>query len=520
MNKANLNRIGVGLTLLSLSGCSLDGGLLTTVGPDYQSPEPPTAKHWYANQSAPDGLPVAHQGDVSSLSKWWERFGDPVLDRLLAAAQQESASIAKAKAQIVEARGNLVSSESVFLPSLDSSLSSTRSNFSMGGTPSLRNQHQLSVQSSWEVDLFGGLARQREASISQLQARTASWHDARVAVAAELANAYLAYRYCEAQALLNKEDAESRQASAQLTTMAGSAGFRSPSDVALANASATEGSNLLLKQQAQCERSVKGLVALTGLPEPQIRTLLGDTPERMAQLPKPPPFQVTAVPANVIRQRPDIATAERDMAAASAKIGVEQAKRFPKLSLSGNITPVFQNINGVALTLAETWSYGPTLSLPLFDAGKRAANVETAKAQYQSANAQYRAAVRTAVKEVEEALVRLASAGQRLPLARTAAADYQAHFAATRQLYEVGLGNLIDAETARRNAFAAQLAVTELEQEKISAWIALYRAVGGSWEDRATEQAASVSERLPGQPENPSINIISQPSNQLSGNKS
>jgi NodT family efflux transporter outer membrane factor (OMF) lipoprotein len=277
--------------------------------------------------------------------------------------------------------------------------------------------------------------------------------------------------------------------------------------VALANASATEGSNLLLKQQAQCERSVKGLVALTGLPEPQIRTLLGDTP----QLPKPPPFQVTAVPANVIRQRPDIAAAERDMAAASAKIGVEQAKRFPKLSLSGNITPVFQNINGAALTLAETWSYGPTLSLPLFDAGKRAANVETAEVQYQSAIAQYRAAVRTAVKEVEEALVRLASAGQRLPLARTAAADYQAHFTATRQLYEVGLGNLIDAETARRNAFAAQLAVTELEQEKISAWIALYRAVGGSWEDRAVEQAASVAERLPGQAENPSINIISQP---------
>jgi NodT family efflux transporter outer membrane factor (OMF) lipoprotein len=268
---------------------------------------------------------------------------------------------------------------------------------------------------------------------------------------------------------------------------------------------------LLLKQQAQCARSVKGLVALTGLPEPQIRTLLGDTPQRMAQLPKPPLFQVAAVPANVIRQRPDIATAERDMAAASAKIGVEQAKRFPKLSLSGNITPVFQNINGAALTLAETWSFGPTLSLPLFDAGKRAANVETAEAQYQSTIAQYRAAVRTAVKEVEEALVRLASAGQRLPLALTAAADYQAHFAATRQLYEVGLGNLIDAETARRNAFTAQLAVTELEQEKVSAWIALYRAVGGSWEDRATEQAALVGERLPGQPENPSINIISQP---------
>ena len=324
-----------------------------------------------------------------------------------------------------------------------------------------------------------------------MQSRTASWHDARVAVAAELGNAYLAFRYCQAQTLLLKQDADSRTASAKLTAIAGSVGFRSPSEVALANATAADGDNALQKQQALCERSIKALVALTALPEPQIRNLLGDTPEQQAQLPKPPPFQVNAVPANVIRQRPDIAAAERDMAETSAKIGVEQANRFPKLSLSGNITPVLQNINGAGLALAETWSYGPTLSLPLFDAGKRAANVETAKAKYESAVSQYRAAVRTAVKEVEEALARLTSTDQRLPLARTAAVDYQAHFAAAKQLYEVGLGSLIDAETARRNSIAAQLAVAELEQEKASTWIALYRAVGGSWEERQTEQVGA-----------------------------
>lgn len=513
-----MNLLHLGFILPALSGCGMNSGLLMTVGPNYQSPEPPTATHWFAKQPAFEDLPVAHQGELSSLSQWWERFGDPVLNRLLAAAQQESASIAKAKAQIVEARGNLTSYESVFLPNLEAGLSSANSSFSFGGTPTLRTQHQFSVQSSWEIDLFGGLARQREAAISQLQARTAAWHDARVAVAVELANAYLAYRYCKAQALLNKKEAESRQASARLTRIAGSVGFRSSSDVALANAGAADGDNALLQQQAQCERSVKALVALTGLPEPQLRTLLGDTEERATQLPKPPPFQVHSIPANVIRQRPDIAAAERDMAAASAEIGVEQANRLPKLSLSGNITPVLQNMNGAALTLAETWSYGPTLSLPLFDAGKRAAHVDTAKAQYESAVAHYRATVRTAVKEVEDALVRLASADRRLPPARTAAADYQSHFAATRQLYEVGLGNLIDAETARRNAFTAQWAVTELEQERISAWMALYRAVGGSWEDRTAGPVASASGGLPGQPENPLINLISQSLKPLPGN--
>lgn len=519
MKKINLRCLGLSLMTIALTGCGLSRGLLATVGPDYQSPEPPTANRWYAEQPVTDTPPVAHDGKLSGLSRWWERFDDRVLLQLLTAAQQESASVAKAKAQIEEARGNLISSESVFLPSLDLSLSSSRSSFSFGNAPFIRNQHQLSVQSSWEIDLFGGLARQREASTSQLQSRTAAWHDARVAVAAEVANAYLAYRYCEAQVLLTQADAHSRQASAELTSVAGNAGFRSPADVALANASAAEGNNLLLKQQAQCERSIKGLVALTGLEENRIRTLLTATPEQIAKLPSPPAFKIDSVPANVIRQRPDVAAAERDMAEASAKIGVELANRYPKLSLSGNITPIFQNVNGAPLALAETWSFGPTLNLPLFDGGKRAANVDTARAKFESSVAQYRATVRTAVKEVEEALVRLASADERLPLVRASAANYQTYFSSAQKLYEVGMGNLIDAETARRNSVAADLTVKELEQEKVSAWIALYRAAGGSWEDPQNQQSSTAADGLSGEPAKPT-DAVSQPLNQSSGTKS
>ena len=149
---------------------------------------------------------------------------------------------------------------------------------------------------------------------------------------------------------------------------------------------------------------------MTGLQEPEVRKLLTEAPDRVAKLPSPPAFRIDSLPAHVLLQRPDVAAAERDVAEASANIGVEQAKRFPKLSLSGNITPTLQNINGAAFLLAQTWSIGPTLSLPLFDAGKRAADVETARAQYQSAESKFRSKVRTAVKEVEEALVRLDSA--------------------------------------------------------------------------------------------------------------
>ncbi len=459
---------------LLLSGCAVKGGWLSTVGPDYQKTTPDTAAHWQA--------PLPHQGKIETLKNWWAGFNDPALNRLLAAAQAQSATLANAKARIEEARANLVGAGSMFLPKVDGALGGSYSSFSFGQAPFLRNQYQLDVQSSWEIDLFGGLARQQEAALSQLQARTAAWHDARVAVAAELANAYVTYRYCQVQVNLAKTDADSRQASAKLVDLAATAGLRNLAETSLAHATASEGVQQWQQQLAQCERTVKSLVAMTGLAEPELRKLLAHAAGQVASIPTPPPVPIQSVPAKALLQRPDVAIAERNLAEASAKIGVEQAKRFPKLSLSGNITPVFQNINGAALTLAETWSIGPTLSLPLFDAGKRAANVEAAKADYDAIAVQYRATVRKAVQEVEEALVRLASADGRLPLAQSAAADYRNQYQAAQQLYAAGLGNLLDAETARRTLVAADLNVQTLQHEKASAWIALYRAVGGGWD--------------------------------------
>jgi multidrug efflux system outer membrane protein len=494
MSNNNPRPLSPGLLSLLLSACG-SGGLLTTVGPDYQTAPLPTAANWQAPQPDENNLPVAHQGDPMDLSRWWDRFQDPVLNRFLAAAQQVSDSVADARARIEQARANLVGAEGALLPTLDFKTSATRSSASFGGTPFIWNQFPFGLQSSWEIDLFGGLARQEEAALSQLESRNASWHDARVAVAVEVANAYLEYRYCEAQVQILKADTDSRRESARLSEIAGKAGFRAPGDVALANASVAEGNRTLLQQQAQCERSIKGLVAMTALEETEVRKLLTEAPGWAAKLPSPAAFRIDSLPARVLLQRPDVAAAERDVAEASARIGVEQAKRFPKLSLSGNITPTLQNMNGAAFFLAETWSIGPTLSLPLFDAGKRAADVEVARVQYQAAESKFRSKVRTAVKEVEDALVRLNSAGERLPQAHKAVSGYRTNFLAVQQLYQTGLGSLIDVETARRNVLSAEMAVKELEQEQVSAWIALYRAAGGSWDEpgdtRKVDAAAS-----------------------------
>ena len=502
MSNKNLQRISWSLLSLLLSACG-SGGLLTTVGPDYQAKSLPTAANWQAPQPDEKNLAIAHQGNPANLNRWWDRFNDPVLTRLLSAAEQVSASVADAGARIEQARTNLVGADAALLPNLDSSIEARRSSSSFGGAPFVWNQYPFGLQSSWEIDLFGGLARQKEAALSQLESRNASWHDARVAVAVEVANAYLAYRYCEAQVQIVQADTESRRESARLSEIAGNAGFRAPSDVALANASAADGNRTLLQQQAQCERSIKGLVAMTALEETKVRKLLTAAPDRVAKLPSPPTFRIDSLPARVLLQRPDVAAAERDVAEASAKIGVEQAKRFPKLSLSGNITPTLQSINGSALLLAQTWAIGPTLSLPLFDAGKRAADVEAARALYQAAESQFRSKVRTAVKEVEEALVRLNSASRRLPEGRKAVTGYRANFLAVQQLYQVGLGNLIDVETSRRNVLSAEMALKELEQEQVSAWIALYRAAGGNWEEHEDARKVGAANSGNGDPKKP-----------------
>lgn len=491
MRHKRLRVWGSSLPCLLLSACG-SGGLLTTVGPDYQTEPLRVATGWHAPQ--PNQL--AHHGEPSDLIRWWERFNDPTLIRLLSAAEQQSPSLADARLRIEQARANLVGADAALLPSLDASIAARRSSASFGGEPFVWNQYNAGLQSSWEIDLFGGLARQQQAALSQLEAKHGTWHDARVAVAAETANAYLAYRYCLSQVQILQADQASRSESSRLIGIAGENGLRPPGDVALARAGAAEANSNLLQQQAQCERTLKGLVALTALDEIELRGLLGGTVDLAAKLPEPPAFRIAAFPAHVLLQRPDIAAAEREVAEASANIGVQRAKQFPKLSLSGNITPTLQNINGAALMLAQTWAVGPTLSLPLFDAGKRAADVAVAEQQYQAAASRFRDKARTAVKEVEEALVRLNGAGLRLPQGRAAVDGYRANYRSLEALNQNGLGSLLDVETARRNLLSAELALKTLEQERISAWIALYRAAGGGWtanSDAAAPNDASFS---------------------------
>ena len=475
-----------------LAGCALTQGLFTTLGPNYQAPAAPVAR-WHAPVPPAPAIetPSAHGGSQDALAAWWRQFDDPALIELIAAAQEASANLAQAALRIARARADAIGADFAGSPSLDANAGANRSAFSFGGPAVLRSQLSVGLQSSWEIDLFGGLARQRESARAQLGADRAAWHDARVALAAEVANAYVNYRFCEMQVAHAAADATSRAETARLTGVAAGAGLEAPATLALSRAGAADAKAALAQRRAECESAIKALVALCAIDEDGVRALLVRMPAHTARLPRPPHVAIDALPARVLTQRPDIAAAEREVAVASAGIGVAEANGYPRLALAGNITPTRSRLDGSPTISVTTWSLGPSLTLPLFDGGRRAAGVETARAQYAAAASAYRARVRNAVREVEDAMVKLAGLAERMRDTRAAGAGYLESFEAARIRERAGLANRIEVENARRTRLAADAAIATLDYEAVIAWIALYRAVGGGWDGRQDTGTAS-----------------------------
>ncbi len=456
------------LTLLATAWAA---GLLITgcAGLGSMPVEPPaTPAQWHA--------PLPHQGQTAALHRWWEQFDDPLVPQLIEASQAASPTLAAAQSRVAEARAARVAAGSALLPQADAVLSAVRGRQDF--VSPLGSMASAGIQARWEIDLFGAARAGRNAAQARLEGAEAGWHEARVSVAAEVASAYLALRACEAQRATAETDATSRAETARLTELAARAGFQSPANEALSRASAAQARALLAAQQTQCESAVKALVALTAMEEPALRTALA---ERRATLPQPAQITVPSVPGEVLNQRPDLHTAARELIAASADVSQAQARRLPSVNVSGSISAARFEASGTSGS-GTLWSLGPLqVSLPLFDAGVRRANVDAARARYDAAATSYRARLRAAVREVEDALLQLDSTARRAEDARIAVEGFEASYRAADARFRGGLSSLFELEDARRTATAAQRELIELQRERVGAWVTLYRAMGGGW---------------------------------------
>jgi NodT family efflux transporter outer membrane factor (OMF) lipoprotein len=450
--------------LLGLSGCSSlvpDSTIALAVSPV-----------WHA--------PLPHQGASGTLLRWWQQQGDPVLVDLIESAQAVSPTVAVALSRIEGARASQASANSALMPNISAQAGATRS-VTQPNVPAATTV-QSGLQASWEIDLVGANRAVSNAANAQVQGTQALWHDARVTVAAEVANLYYSLSSCRQQLGVAQRDAASRQETARLSGISAQAGFVAPGVAALARASAADSQGRLTQQAAQCEATIKGLVALTAVDEPQLRQKVAPALDKQAQA---APFSIASVPAKTITQRPDVFAAERDVVVAAATVGSATAQRFPRLSLNGSIGALRVSTAGTEQDVS-TWSFGPlSLSLPIFDGGQRAAAVKSAQAAYQSAIVVYQGKVRQAVREVEEALLNLHSTGSREGDALIAAKGYAESLAATQSRFDQGLASLVELEDARRNALAADSAVLSLRLQRNLAWVSLYRAVGGGFEPNA-----------------------------------
>ena len=431
------------------------------------------ASSWYAP-------PLPHQGRTQDLATWWNRFDDAVLTDWIARAQAQSPTIATARAQVFAARATRLGVEAQNRPQVNAVANASRG--ITDPTIPLGTSLSAGLQGSWAIALWGESTARQSSALAQQDAAGAGWHEARVLVASELAQLYFSQRLCREQLAVALRDRDSRAVTAQNNSTSERAGLTAPAVAALARASAAESAARYRQQEETCERQVKSLTALTGVPEPEVRQRLAGAPVLLSSDRLDNLLLVNAVPAAVIRQRPDVYRAQRELVAASEDVGVAKAALLPGLSLSGSLLRNRLSAGGTTATF-NTWAIGPiSLSLPLLGRDALRASTDSAQARYEAAAVAYASTLRQAVAEVEQALVTLASLREREASTVTAVGGYEQSLKGVEARYRVGLANLNELEEARRLKLNADSSAVNLQQERINAWIQLYVALGGGFD--------------------------------------
>ena len=461
--------LGLCLTLL-LAGCA-------AVGPDYVPPKLSDAGvpgQWTSGSDmAGSDKAVAN---TSPAFQWWAELDDPLLNQMVTEGFRTSPTLDIAVARVSQARAAYAGTRAAELPAITGDAESERSASDSSGKPS--TDSWLSTNASWEIDLFGTVRRGNEGAAARAAAQQATLADVRVSLAADITDAYLSFRACQSNVALSEQDVVSREATEKLTAASVTEGFTAPYQAIRSKASVAEAKTQLASTRAYCARQENLLTRLTGIPRPELMKQLAGKPTGLDRLPVPRHFGV-AIPAQSLTQRPDIRAAERKVAAASADIGLAEADRYPRLTLNGSLGYEVEGTGGGALSFG-TWSFGPSLSLPIFDGGRRKAAVDVAKARYDEALAEFKAKARNAIQEVEDALTRYAAAHERAENARVSANQYQQFFKTVEIRYREGASNLLELEDARRSMLDAQQTLLNVMQERLQAWVALNRATGGA----------------------------------------
>lgn len=469
----------------------LAGGLCAcAVGPDYEKPPLAVPAAWSGGDSATAARPA-------DLARWWKRLRDPVLDGLVAQAVAGNLDAAAARARIREARASYDQAVGGLFPSLDASASASRSKSGGPGgsgqaSGNISNSLRAGLDAGWEVDLFGANRRTVEAARYGLDAAEEELRATLLTLIGDIATNYVDVRSYQARLALARRTAAAQRATAALTKAQYEAGAASGVDLANATGQAASTEAGIPTLEAALAQAIHRLGVLTG----QAPTALSGQLRKSAPAPSPRLPLPVGVPADILLARPDVRVAERQLAQATARIGAAEAARYPAISLTGNVSTAGVRLGDLAKNSSISWSFGPSLSVPVFNAGQLQAAVEAAQAQRDQQFLNLRATVLTALEEVENAIVALAQERLRYQKLSQAAASYRESARLARTLFESGSTSFIEVLDAERSLYSAEDALIQSGVNITLHYIALNKALGGGWDGAADAGKPEIVDRM------------------------
>jgi len=459
-----------------LTGCAL--------GPDYMPVKWDLSPVW---KEKPATVSLADNPKAEIDKEWWKTFDDPALNDLITKALVNNLDIKIAMAHIKEARAERLGVIAGQLPEVDATANAGRTKnsantFSLGGGKPF-NAFNAGFDASWEADIFGG-RRAIEAANATLEAAQESAHDVEVTLLGDVASQYIAVRNYQNQIKVAEENLAAQRDTLELTQSRSQAGLVSNIDVTQAQALVQTTESDIPALRASMRQSLHSLEILLGEQPGALENLVAETPP----VPVSAHEVVTGAPADILRNRPDIREAERQLAAATAVQGVALAEMFPKISLSSMLGLGSSQTSNLLTGASRTWSLGAGALLPVLDFGRIRADINIADAQQEQAFLNYQKTVLNALKEVENALVaytqekdRLVSVTQSVESDKTAA-----HLIDMR--YHKGLISFLNVLDAQRSLYAAQIAQAQSRAALSTDLIVLYKVLGGGWQNVAEQK--------------------------------
>jgi outer membrane protein, multidrug efflux system len=468
--------------LLLLTGCGTK--------PKVQTPKPHVPADW--NEPVAHGVVV----DSTAVREWWKTFQDRTLDTLVERAGRANLDLRLAAERVTEARAARGVSKSALLPSVATSGGYTRvrGGIAQGlnrvgvasGSPASRssllapfetNIFQLGFDASWELDFFGGLRHGVDAATAELRATEEGERDVLVTMLAEIGRNYLELRGTQKRLQIVRSNIETQQQTLDLTRVRYRAGLATDLDVARAAA-----------QLATTQAAIPSLEESVARGAHRLGVLLGEEPgalraelEKEGPLPLVPSSIPIGLPSDLLLRRPDVRQADAEIAAATARLGVARAERFPKFTLTGLMGRQGTSVSGLTLGAGNFFSFGPGVRLPIFTGGRIRSNIAVQDARLQQAATQYESVVLKSLEDVENALVSYSREQDRRAKLQQAVDESRRAVELANELYLRGLGDFLSVLEAQKSRYELEDELAHSETSVVVNLVALYKALGGGW---------------------------------------